>query len=91
LYDDQSVSTDWRIVEAFSAHKLSPEIVLCAAGAEVIKAYVAAGLGVAVIQELALDKRSDSGIRAIPAGHLFEPVAAVLHAGSSRNYRQCRR
>lgn len=75
---DQDVSAGWRIVEAFSVRGLSPEIVLSAAGAEVIKAYVAAGLGVAVIQELAFDKRIDSGIRAIPADHLFEPVTAVM-------------
>lgn len=75
---DQDVSAGWRIVEAFSAHKLSPEIVLSAAGAEVIKAYVAAGLGVAVIQELAFDKHADTGIRAIPADHLFEPVTAIV-------------
>lgn len=74
---DQDVSAGWRIMEAFSAHKLFPEIVLSAAGAEVIKAYVAAGLGIAVIQERAFDKRVDSGIRAIPADHLFEPVTAV--------------
>ncbi|TCT03724.1 LysR substrate-binding domain-containing protein [Paralcaligenes ureilyticus] len=74
---DQDVSAGWRIAEAFSAHKLSPEIVLSAAGAEVIKAYTAAGLGIAVIQELAFDKRKDSGIRAISADHLFEPVTVV--------------
>jgi DNA-binding transcriptional LysR family regulator len=66
----------WR--RGFSAHRLSPEIVLSAAGAEVITAYVAAGLGVAVIQELAFDKRADGGIRAIPEDHLFEPVTAVV-------------
>jgi LysR family cys regulon transcriptional activator len=75
---DQGVSAGWRITEAFAARGLAPEIVLSAVGAEVIKAYVAAELGVAVIQELAFDRRRDRAIRAIPADHLFEPVRAIV-------------
>ena len=75
---DQGVSAGWRIVEAFTEHDLAPEIVLSAAGAEVIKAYVAAGVGIALIQKLAFDRHRDTGIRAMPADHLFAPVTAAL-------------
>ena len=74
---DRNVSAGWRILEAFAAHNLTPNVVLSAAGAEVIKAYVAAGVGIAIIQERAFDPASDRGIRAIPADHLFPPVTAV--------------
>jgi DNA-binding transcriptional LysR family regulator len=74
---DRNVSAGWRILDTFAAHNLKPEVVLSAAGAEVIKAYVAARVGIAFIQERAFDRASDRGIRAIPADHLFAPVTAV--------------
>jgi DNA-binding transcriptional LysR family regulator len=75
---DQGVSAGWRIMETFTRHDLAPEIVLSAAGAGVIKAYVAACVGIAIIQKLAFDRRRDAGIRAMPADHLFAPVTASL-------------
>jgi LysR family cys regulon transcriptional activator len=74
---DPSVSAGWRILDAFAAKGLAPNVVLSAAGAEVIKAYVAGGIGIAVIQELAFDAATDGGIAAIPADHLFAPVTAL--------------
>ncbi len=74
---DRNVSAGWRILETFAARHLTPNVVLSAAGAEVIKAYVAAGVGIAIIQERAFDRATDRGIRAIPADHLFPPVTAV--------------
>jgi LysR family cys regulon transcriptional activator len=75
---DQNVSAGWRVVDAFAAKGLVPDIVLSAAGAEVIKAYVAGGMGIAVIQERAFDPAKDIGIAALPADHLFAPVMAVV-------------
>jgi LysR family cys regulon transcriptional activator len=74
---DPSVSAGWRILDAFAAEGLAPNVVLSAAGAEVIKAYVAGGVGIAVIQEQAFDPAKDNGIEAIPADHLFAPVTAL--------------
>ena len=74
---DPSVSAGWRIIDAFAAKGLAPTIVLSAAGAEEIKAYVAGGIGIAVIQERAFDPIKDAGVKAIAADHLFAPVMAV--------------
>jgi LysR family cys regulon transcriptional activator len=74
---DPSVSAGWRILDAFAAKGLAPNIVLSAAGAEEIKAYVAGGIGIAVIQERAFDPFKDVAVKAIAADHLFAPVTAV--------------
>jgi DNA-binding transcriptional LysR family regulator len=51
----------------------------------VIKTYVAAGLGLAIVPEIAFERTTDGELRALDAGHLFAPCTAVigLHA---RNY-----
>lgn len=46
--------------------------------ADVIKAYVAAGIGIAVLQRLAYDPRRDTAIGAVGADHLFPPSDTKL-------------
>jgi len=60
-----------KIDEAFAVRKLVPDIVLAAIDADVIKTYVEAGLGVGIVADLAYDAARDSGLVALPAGHLF--------------------
>jgi LysR family transcriptional regulator, cys regulon transcriptional activator len=60
-----------KIDEAFAVRKLSPDIVLAAIDADVIKTYVEAGLGVGIVANIAFDAERDAGLVAIPAGHLF--------------------
>jgi LysR family cys regulon transcriptional activator len=75
---DSSYSSGWRVMRAFEARGLSPTVVLSAIDAEVIKAYVAAGVGVAIIQTLAYDPKRDQGVSARDVGNIFEPVTAVI-------------
>ncbi len=75
---DRRFSGGLRIVEAFEQRGLTPNVVLTATDAEVIKAYVAEGLGVAAIQSLAYSPARDTGLRAIPASHLFGTPIAVI-------------
>lgn len=66
------------IVRAFQKHGLSPRMLVTATDADVIKAYVEQGLGVAVLSEVTFDPVRDNGLHAIRAGHLFPPSTTYL-------------
>lgn len=72
-----------KITRAFEARGLTPNIVLSAADADVMKTYVKHGLGVAILAKLAYQPSEDRGLRAIDASHLFEPN--VIHIGMRKN------
>jgi LysR family cys regulon transcriptional activator len=48
-----------------------PDIVLTAMDSDVIKQYVALGLGVGIVASMAFDHGRDKGLRAVEASHLF--------------------
>jgi LysR family cys regulon transcriptional activator len=58
---------------AFESHGLTPDIVLTAIDADVIKTYVELGLGIGIIARMAFDPKRDRGLHAIDASHLFAP------------------
>ena len=58
--------------DAFRAKGLSPNVVLTAADADVIKTYVRLGLGVGIVAHMAVDPELDEDLIAIEARHLFE-------------------
>ncbi len=58
---------------AFQAQGLEPEVALTALDAEVIKTYVRARLGVGIIARMAYEPERDGDLRALDAGHLFNP------------------
>ena len=60
-----------RIDDAFAVRRIAPDIVLAAIDADVIKTYVEAGLGVGIVADVAYDPARDTGLVALPAGHLF--------------------
>ena len=60
------------IDDAFAAAGLSPEIVLSAMDADVIKTYVELGMGVGIVAAIAFDPERDRTLRALDARHLFE-------------------
>ena len=72
-----------KIVQAFAARGLAPQIVLSAIDTDVIKAYVELGLGIAIIAKLAFDPARDTRLRAIDASRLFEPN--TIYLGVRRN------
>jgi LysR family cys regulon transcriptional activator len=64
------------VAERFASYGLHPDIVMRAPDIEVIKTYVGAGFGIAVIPTIAVDSRSEPGVKAIDASHIFEPTIA---------------
>lgn len=63
---------------AFVEAGLAPEIVLTAMDSDVIKQYVALGMGVGIVAQMAFDHGRDKGLRAIGASHLFAPNVTRL-------------
>jgi LysR family cys regulon transcriptional activator len=75
---DQKFSSGWRVLEAFEKAGLRPRVVLTGIDAEVLKAYVAEGLGVALVQELAYDPKRDPDIAARNVDSLMDPPTAAI-------------
>jgi LysR family transcriptional regulator, cys regulon transcriptional activator len=67
----QEFSARAQIRQAFERRRLTPNIVLSATDADIMKTYVLCGLGVAIVADAAFDETRDSGLRAIDARHLF--------------------
>src|SRR5688572_12131415 len=59
------------ISETFRAKGLEPKLVVSAIDSDIIKAYVAEGLGIAVIPTPALDPEADRGLRVAEVTRLF--------------------
>ncbi|MDD5328557.1 MAG: HTH-type transcriptional regulator CysB [Sulfuricella sp.] len=73
-----------RINAAFEAAGVVPNVVLTAIDADVIKTYVALGLGIGIIAKMAFDPAQDRNLRALDAAHLFEP--STTRIGLRRNF-----
>ncbi|MCW0026870.1 CysB family HTH-type transcriptional regulator [Burkholderia pseudomallei] len=69
-YDDAFAGRK-KINQAFALHRLTPDIVLEAIDADVIKTYVELGLGVGIMADIAFNPERDRNLRAIAVGHLF--------------------
>jgi LysR family cys regulon transcriptional activator len=70
LYEKEN-SIRKRIEEVFTRQGLSIDVAIETGGAEVIKEYVSAGLGVSIISDLAFEKDRGENIHRIPVGEYF--------------------
>lgn len=77
-----------QVMKAFAREGLQPTIVLSAIDADVIKTCVEHGLGIAVLSEVTYDRERDTGLGAIPAGHLFEASNSHVVLHRQRQLRQ---
>ncbi|MBW7900267.1 MAG: HTH-type transcriptional regulator CysB [Rhodocyclaceae bacterium] len=68
---DPAFSGRSRINRAFERAGLTPNVVLAAIDADVIKTYVGLGLGLGIIARMAFDPARDAGLVALDAEHLF--------------------
>ncbi|MCL4150721.1 UNVERIFIED_CONTAM: hypothetical protein GTU68_055921 [Idotea baltica] len=66
------------INRAFKKEDLDINVVLMAADAEVIKAYVRTGLGIGICARMAYDKKQDGDIVVLDAGNLFDSSVTSL-------------
>ena len=74
-----------RILEKFRAANLVPRFIMQAIDSDVMKAYVAANLGVAIIPSIAYQPRQDPLLGARDLGELIEPSTTYI-ALRNRNY-----
>ena len=70
---DFAFSGRGKINAAFEARKITPNIVLTAIDADVIKTYVELGLGIGIVAHMAYIPERDKRIRMVEAAHLFQP------------------
>jgi len=66
------------INDAFKAKQLTPNIVLTALDADVIKTYVSLGLGIGLLASMAYNKKTDTNLVKKEAGHLFNDSTTYL-------------
>ena len=62
-----------RIDATFAEAGLTPDVVMSALDADVIKTYVEVGLGVGIIASMAFDPARDAGLTRLDASQLFPP------------------
>lgn len=70
---DFAMSDDSPIKRAFDAANVTPNVVLTAVAADVIKTYVEQGMGIGILARMAVDSDKDKGLRLLDADHLFPP------------------
>jgi LysR family cys regulon transcriptional activator len=66
------------IAQTFRDAGIEPDFVVSASDSDVIKAYVARGLGIAVVPRIALDARADAGLHAVDVTRLFPPSVMTV-------------
>lgn len=67
-----------QIDKAFADAGLSPDIIMSALDADVIKAYVELGLGVGIVASMAYTKARDQGLALWQTEHLFQRNTTVI-------------
>ena len=72
-----------QINRAFETRGIKPNVVLTAIDSDVIKTYVALGLGIGILAKMAFDPARDKKLRALDASHLFE--SSTTRLGIPRN------
>ncbi|MEO6423101.1 MAG: HTH-type transcriptional regulator CysB [Candidatus Nitrotoga sp.] len=69
---DFAFSGRGKINAAFNAQDITPNIVLTAIDADVIKTYVELGLGIGIVAQMAFIPERDKNLRMIDTGNLFQ-------------------
>jgi LysR family cys regulon transcriptional activator len=67
-----------RMLDLFAKNGLEPRIVFTGIDVDVVKAFVEAGLGVAILPRITFDPKRDPALHALDVSHLFESHAGCL-------------
>lgn len=84
---DEGFTGQGVITKAFSNQGLKPSVVLSAIDADVSKAYVEMGLGIAILATIAFDPKRDSNLRGTAARHLFDPIRLSVVVRQNSHFR----
>lgn len=85
---DPAFSGRWRVMEAFKKQGLKPRFIFGIVDADVSKAYVERGFGIAILSTVSIDPERDSGLRARDVGHLLEPSTIYVSLRKNGYFRQ---
>ena len=66
------------VTRVFSEAGVTPNVVLTAIDADVIKTYVSLGLGVGLLANMAYDKERDANLSMLDVSHLFPPSITYI-------------
>ena len=75
---DPTMAGGSHLRRAFEKARLAPTTIITAGDMDVIKAYVARRLGVAILPSLCVDVRHDPDLQAVDAGHLLDPLPQFI-------------
>ncbi|CAM3359482.1 LysR substrate-binding domain-containing protein [Bordetella flabilis] len=78
IVHNESLTSGAVVQRTFQAHGLQPRIVMRAMDVDVMKAYIARGIGIAVLQQMAMDGDACPRLRRIEVGNLFPSSAAMV-------------
>ncbi len=75
---DLAFSGRGKVDDAFKKAHIKPDIALTAIDADVMKTYVALGLGVGIMAEIAFSPEQETHLRMLNARHLFKPSTTKI-------------
>jgi len=75
---NESFNSGLVVQREFQRRGLAPRIVMKTADANVMKAYVASGLGVGVVLKMAIEPKRDHDLKIIDAAHIFPDSIAKI-------------
>ncbi len=85
---DEAFNSGWVVQREFQRRGVTPRVVIRATDANVIKSYVAAGVGIAILQKMAVDPVRDTNLRVIPSDHLFPASMSMISVQREHVLRQ---
>lgn len=85
---DPAFSGRWRVMEAFKKQGLNPQFIFGIVDADVSKAYVERGFGIAILAAVSIDTKRDTGLRARDVSHLLEPITTYISLKKNGYFRQ---
>lgn len=85
---DPAFSGRWRVMEAFRKQGLKPQFIFGIVDADVSKAYVERGFGIAILSAVSVDEKRDAGLQARDVSHLLEPNTAYISLRKNGYFRQ---
>jgi LysR family cys regulon transcriptional activator len=75
-------------MEAFKKQGLKPQFIFGIVDADVSKAYVERGFGIAILSAVSVDTKRDAGLQARDVSHLLEPNTAYISLRKNGYFRQ---